>query len=158
MTRTNTLKPLAPPLLVYLSGSYADRLKILGRAREIEAHSREMGFPIVSTARWLLGEHEAKEGRGTLEEMADWALWDIEDIQSASVFVQFTETPSTTGGMHCEFGAAMLSGGKQVVVCGPVGNPFQALPWVLRMADWARVREWLLIRAVEQGDKWKEAA
>lgn len=146
------------PLLVYFAGSYSERLKWLGRVREIEEVSRELGCPIVSTSTWLLGIHESKEGDASIEEMAGWAMADIADIQAAEVLVQFAETPSTTGGMHVELGLAALMGGMEVAVCGPVTNPFQALSWVYRFDEWQACREWLIGCAVRRDDKMKEAA
>lgn len=150
------LQPLPPPLFVYFAGSYVDRLTLLGRAREIESISVDLDCPIKITSSWLLGEHEAKDGDASISEMGEWGMKDIADIQAASVLIQFTSTPSTAGGMHVELGIALLGGGKQVAVCGPVTNPFQAVPWVEKFDQWPACREWLLARAIGHADQWKE--
>lgn len=128
---------------LYMAGPYSQRLVLKARAEELV---RASGGAIEITASWLEGEHEAKEGNATLEEVAVWAYTDLSDIDSADVLIQFTEHPSTRGGAHTEFGYALARDidDMQLVVCGPVVNIFHAHETVVRHPDWASTRSWLL--------------
>ncbi len=107
---------------LYMAGPYSQRLVLKQRAEELV---RESGGAIEITSSWLDGEHEAKEGNATLEEMAAWAYTDLSDIDRSNMLIQFVEQQSTMGGAHFEFAYAL--GEIQVIICGPLINPFHAL-------------------------------
>jgi hypothetical protein len=145
---------------IYMCGPYSQRLVLKQRAEELV---RESGGAIEITASWLDGEHEAKEGNATLEEMTEWCLVDRADIQKSDTLVQFVEWPSTTGASHCEF---MWAHGRGfgLAICGPTEklNIFHA--WAITYHDyypcihretWQEMKAHLLIQA---WDKRKQEA
>ncbi len=106
-------------LKLYIAGPYSQRMVLKQRAEERVAES---GGAIEITSTWLDGEHEAREGVATLDEMARWAGKDIRDIHRADAFVQFVEWPSTTGGAHHEFEYAQNFHRVVMAICGPTEN------------------------------------
>lgn len=108
---------------VYLAGRYGRRLEIQQYAQEL----RGRGHQVI--ARWLDGLHEAADG-----DRRRWALFaqdDLDDIACCDTVVSFTGAGLRhRGGRHVEFGVALASG-KRLVIVGPVENVFHALPGVL---------------------------
>jgi hypothetical protein len=87
--------------------------------RERRAQLQAMGHRV--TSRWI----DETEPIGPASEAAEHSgNKDLEDIDRAWQFLLFTESPSTTGGYHVEFGYA-LAQGKMLVVIGPYTNIFQ---------------------------------
>ena len=124
---------------IYFCGPYSQRLVLKARAEELV---RESGGAIEITASWLEGEHEAQDAVATVEEMAQWADADMDDIDRSHVLIQFTEHQSTRGGAHWECGYA-YGLGMLVLICGPVANVFHAAVG-FRVPDWDEAKQWLL--------------
>jgi nucleoside 2-deoxyribosyltransferase len=113
---------------IYLAAKY-------GRREEMEEIAirlmNEYGYDI--TARWVFGGEEGK----TNEEIS---IFDLEDVAAADTVVNFTEYPDTytTGGRHVEYGYAIATG-KRLVVIGPRENVFHHYPTVEQfdtLSDW----------------------
>jgi hypothetical protein len=92
-----------------LMRKYRDELSIMGH----KITSRWIGSP----------DHEEGHTPGSLTNMHR-GIMDREDIDECDVLLLFTDSPSTTGGYHVEFGYA-LGMGKVTVVIGPYTNIFQ---------------------------------
>lgn len=74
------------------------------------------------------------------------ALEDVEDVLRASVLVAFSEDPTSPfgrGGRHVEFGIA-LGTGKRIVVVGPRENVFHWHPDVWYFDTWPAALDSLL--------------
>lgn len=115
---------------IYLAAKYARREEMEEIAIRL---MNEYGYDI--TARWVFGGEEGK----TYE---DIAVFDLEDVATADTVVSFTEQPNmyTTGGRHVEFGYAIATG-KRLVVIGPRENVFHSFPTVEQfdtLNDWLR--------------------
>lgn len=119
-----------PSVKIYLAAKYARREEMEQIAIEL---MNVYGYDI--TARWVFGGEEGK----TNEEIA---VFDLEDVAEADTVISFTEHPNmyTTGGRHVEFGYAIATG-KRLVVIGPRENVFHHYPTVEQFDtfnDWIR--------------------
>lgn len=130
---------------LYLAAPYSQRSQL----RHL-AHYLTFDTTIEVVARWLDGEHEAKDADPTPEDQAQWAADDLEDIDACDALVLFTDKPSRRGGCQFEAGYA-LGTGKRLIVVGPVVNVFHALPQVERFDDWHDARLWLIEWARDDG-------
>jgi hypothetical protein len=98
--------------------------------RELRDELQRRGFAV--TSRWIDGGHElTKEGstQAAHEERRRFAEEDWADMLAADVVVSFTEEPrktNTRGGRHVEFGGALATG-KRCVVIGWRENVFHCL-------------------------------
>lgn len=115
---------------IYIAAKYARREEMEEIALMLmNAH----GYDI--TARWVFGGEE-----GFSQE--EIAIFDLEDVDEADTVISFTERPDmyTTGGRHVEFGYAIATG-KRLVVIGPRENVFHYFPTVEQfdtLNDWIR--------------------
>lgn len=115
---------------IYIAAKYARREEMEEIALMLmNAH----GYDI--TARWVFGGEE-----GFSQE--EIAVFDLEDVDEADTVISFTEHPDmyTTGGRHVEFGYAIATG-KRLVVIGPRENVFYHFPTVEQfdtLNDWIR--------------------
>lgn len=115
---------------IYIAAKYARREEMEEIALMLmNAH----GYDI--TARWVFGGEE-----GFSQE--EIAVFDLEDVDEADTVISFTEHPNmyTTGGRHVEFGYAIATG-KRLVVIGPRENVFHHFPTVEQfdtLNDWIR--------------------
>lgn len=128
---------------VYLAARFDHRDKLKTYREELQ----NVGVGV--TSRWLdkHGQGERDDSTNghvvyTSEALAKCALEDVEDIKSCDVFVTFTEKPSvgyTSGGRHVEFGIA-LNTDKRIVIVGPRENVFHELaeihPSIEQVATW----------------------
>ena len=84
-----------------------------------------VGRGFIVRARWL-DDRAAVEGarRGTLQYVTDdehmqyWAGVDFEDVLHCATLIQITGDNETRGGRHSEFGGALATG-KRVILLGP---------------------------------------
>lgn len=135
---------------IYLAARYSRREELVGYAEEL----RQAGHII--TSRWLCGQHEHKgpEALTPLEHRELWALGNNEDILSADCVVSFTEledSPYGRGGRHVEFGMAMATG-RRLVVVGHRENIFHCMRFVTFCPTWEEAKERIAeIAAVELG-------
>lgn len=116
---------------VYIAAAY-------GRRAEMDTYADELrSLGVRVTSRWLSGEHEAADADpGTLARQ--FAQDDIADLLAADTLVTFTEPPRSSasrGGRHVEFGIALVSGLRLVVV-GHRENVFHHLPQVEFYETW----------------------
>jgi nucleoside 2-deoxyribosyltransferase len=113
---------------IYMAAKYARRDEMEQIAIALMNHH---GYNI--TSRWVFGGEEGK----TNEEIS---IFDLEDVAAADTVVNFTEYPNmyTTGGRHVEYGYAIATG-KRLVVIGPRENVFHHHPTVEQfdtLSDW----------------------
>lgn len=95
------------------------------------------------TSRWIDSPpHDKSHTPGSLEN-AHKGVSDLEDIDAADTLIAFTGIPSTTGGMHVEFGYA-LAKGKRLVIVGPYANIFHRQAHI-RFETWESFRKAHLI-------------
>jgi nucleoside 2-deoxyribosyltransferase len=89
------------------------------------------GFGHVITSRWI-DTHLEEIDVLTPARQGQEALEDLEDVAAADgvVFVNNTDIPSTSGGMHVEMGYA-LALGKPVYIVGPRTSVFHYHPLVV---------------------------
>ena len=124
---------------VYFAASWALREKM----REYRAELASMGGDV--TSRWI--DSEDVTGMKHEDVVADpqraiaGATLDLSDIDAAEMVVIFTEVPSTTGGLHFEFGYAW-GNDKMVVVIGPQPNVFFSLVGNAHFPDWDTFVAW----------------
>lgn len=104
----------------FLSGRYSRREELLGYSKILKNTGHDV------TARWITGEHEAKDVNPTEQEMKDWALDDMNDINQSDTFLLFTDEHARRGGHYVEFGYA-LGTGKEAYLIGQTTNVFSAL-------------------------------
>jgi hypothetical protein len=123
-------------LKVYLAARYSRRRELC----EYAAYLAAFGHSI--TSRWLEGNHQISDdglsAEAKAEERTRFALEDWADLMAADLCINFTEPPRGTnsrGGRHVEFGAALASG-KRVIVVGHRENVFHCLPQVEFYATW----------------------
>ena len=131
---------------IYLCSRYSRRLEMVAVAAEL----RKLGHEI--TSRWILGEHEALDGKASPAMRQRFAEEDIEDLRAADRVICFTEvegSPYGRGGRHWEAGAAYMLG-KGITIVGPPENVFYELPGQERYTDWATCFSALLIAAAER--------
>lgn len=128
----------------YLASRYSRRVELAGYAKELV----DLGHEV--TSRWLLGLHEIpgkNEVRDyTRSERALFATEDLEDVLKADCVISFTEphgSPFSRGGRHVEFGYALASG-KKCVVIEHFENVFHCLPNVMVYSTWGAFFKWLV--------------
>lgn len=105
-----------------------------GRHAEMAEHAELLtllGHTV--TSHWHDGEHTAayasRDSTPTTAERRSWAMADLVDLRAADTLIAFTEhagSEHNRGGRHTEFGFALASG-KRLMVVGPVENVFYAL-------------------------------
>lgn len=114
---------------IYLAGSFKARDDLITIARQVEATDEH-----TVTSRWLwqsVNEQAVTDGMVTDMSMARrHARQDIDDIDRSDMVVIFTKWPSSTGGLHWEYGYC-FGQRKRVVVVGPIISVFFALPFAL---------------------------
>lgn len=92
------------------------------------------------TARWVEGNHQVADDEPTTELSARFAQEDVDDLIKAECVISFTEparTGPTRGGRHVEFGIALATG-KRVIVVGHRENVFHSLSRVEFYPSWAQ--------------------
>jgi hypothetical protein len=121
---------------IYLAAGH-DRKREMCRYRDQLA-----GYGHHVTSRWIdlheyMGPDEILEDPAKASELA---IDNIADILSADLVLVFTDTPSTYGHRHTEFGAALMSG-KQILIIGQKENVFQVYKGVDQFDTWAKFIE-----------------
>jgi hypothetical protein len=129
---------------IYLASRYSRRLELCGYREQLTA----LGYTV--KARWLNGQHqisaagepigesgeklvEGDDGSTSIrsaERRAQFAQEDYDDVRDASIVISFTEPPrsnASRGGRHVEFGIALATGSR-VIVVGHRENIFHWLP------------------------------
>lgn len=133
---------------IYLAARYSRRLELCGYREQL----RTLGHEVQS--RWLDGGHQISDsgtpigdyGEKIVEEggansaalRAKFARDDWEDVTSAEVVISFTEparSAASRGGRHVEFGIALFSEARCIVV-GYRENIFHWLPQVEFFGTW----------------------
>ena len=131
---------------VYIAGAYSSQ----ERFKRCAAQLASVG--IECTSGWLNEDPNGEAEKAATRDPsmgASFASADLVHVRNAHVFLCFTDKPSTTGGLHVEFGYALAEGLLPVIV-GPVLNIFMALPSVVRFDRWGLdVVEFLLSRRGE---------
>lgn len=120
---------------IYLASRYSRAPEL----RKYRTQLAELGHQV--TSRWLDGGHEIKPGGS--EQAADherqrFAVEDFSDMLDADCVISFTEEPrktNTRGGRHVEFGGALATG-KRCIVVGWRENVFHHYPGVEFHTDW----------------------
>lgn len=137
---------------IYLASRYSRRVELCGYAVELLG----LGFEI--TSRWLKGEHELDDKGRSVEaddaERARFAFEDWHDLIAADICISFTQPPRTDGGRggrHVEFGGAVASGLRCIVV-GHRENVFHHLPSVEFYPTWDECFTALAAQASGKGD------
>jgi hypothetical protein len=118
---------------LYLAARYSRRDEM----RKVAAHLHTEGFSV--TSRWLFEDKplNTKLGDDSVLFYADTAQIDIDDIDRADTIMFFSEDPhvgTPRGGRHVEYGYA-LGTGKRLVVIGGAENIFHYLPAVLHFPN-----------------------
>uniref|UniRef100_A0A6M3IQQ6 Putative nucleoside deoxyribosyltransferase n=2 Tax=viral metagenome TaxID=1070528 RepID=A0A6M3IQQ6_9ZZZZ len=115
---------------IYLASRYSRHKEL----QEIACVLMSQGHEI--TSRWIWGNHRIDDEGLSIEakraERERFAQEDFDDLKHAKVVISFTEIPRSTnsrGGRHVEFGIALASK-KRCVVVGPRENVFHCLPGV----------------------------
>lgn len=119
---------------VYLAAAYPRQFELRGYHAEL----RELGMRV--TASWV--DQDFDDDDPDEDELAYYARMDLDQVAAADVAVFFTEQPSTRGGMWTEFGYALASGLRTMVV-GPHVNVFTRL--AVRYDTWEDARSALAI-------------
>lgn len=102
----------------FLSSRYSRREELLGYAQILKNTGHEV------TARWLYGEHEAKDDNPDEQEAVDWSLEDLNDINQCDIYLIFNDAEgSMRGGLFVEYGYA-LGTGKTAYLIGVRTNIF----------------------------------
>lgn len=120
---------------VYLAARYSRHEELQAYRKDLESIGHEV------TSRWINGGHQiSKEelGEAANAKRVQFAQEDWSDLMAADCCISFTEIPRTTttrGGRHVEFGAALATGQRCIVV-GPLENIFHCLPGVEHFATW----------------------
>ena len=130
---------------VYLAGRYQEREKLVQYAIALGLAEIEV------TSRWLEETHQPNTQLTDVPdlELVKYAVWDLQDVDSADILVQICDEPNTRGGAHVEFGFA-LGAGKKIVVVGPEHNIFHRLPSVYKFDTWLEAEKFLIETAVEE--------
>jgi len=137
---------------VYLASRYSRNAELRGYRDELEAMGHEV------TARWIdlhagSTDYVSAEALAILEKSftpeqlsatpdlcSAYAIADWSDLDRADCVVSFTCGSGGKGGRHVEFGIAVASG-KRVMVVGPRENVFHTLPEVEHFEDWPSCRK-----------------
>jgi hypothetical protein len=109
---------------IYIAASFADKhyMRVVRNALMDQGHT--------VTSDWLDTEGDGmipEDISGDTARAQNGALTDMRGIRTAEWVAVFTDTPSTTGGLHVELGIG-IGLKKKVVVVGPLLNVFCALP------------------------------
>lgn len=107
---------------IYIASRYSRRDEMREVARSLKK------FNVEVTSRWLYEDKplDTHMGDDSDEFYVETARIDLEDIDSASIVIFFSEDPrigTPRGGRHVEFGYA-LARGKRIYVIGPKENVF----------------------------------
>jgi hypothetical protein len=125
-------------MLIYLAASWPQRMAM----REIAKGLSEIGHTV--TSHWI--HSESPTGMDATDVAADpirarqGSNRDLLDIGYAELIAVFTDVPSSTGGLHVEFGYA-LAGTKPIHIIGPRLNVFYA-PNYPRIQQFNYASEW----------------
>ena len=132
---------------IYLAASYSDQ----ERMRKLRDEINDMGHEVVST--WIDNDGpgmDADQINQMKNAARSHAHTDMADIRRCDLFVVFTNAPSTTGGMHVEFGYAL---GLQnhtsprhpisLAVVGPFSNIFHAAVPLAKFDQPFELLDWL---------------
>ncbi|SRR6266404_871925 len=114
---------------IYLAARYRRMVELRSYHDDLE----NMGH--VVTSRWITGAHDALDASSAARE-------DRDDLLAADCVISFTEEPEShygRGGRHVEFGMAMATG-KRVLVVGYRENVFHHLPEVQFFGTWPDAR------------------
>lgn len=138
---------------IYLSASYTRREEMQGVRDVLEA----MGHRV--TSRWIDQQLEAL-GTGNAAMTSNnsrlCAKRDMEDMLEATCFMMFTGDQGSRGGRHTEFGFFMAALSSiptmEMVIVGPLENPFQGLDFVIQFNDWysCAVEMWKFVHDSER--------
>lgn len=123
---------------IYLATSYRRKKELQKYAQELET----LGHVVVS--RWLA---ERKDESIEIEDVSERFLKthaenDLEDINSADLFVIFTKNRKERGGMYVEEGYARARGMK-IFLVGPRIHIFHFLADVQRFDNFGGFVEWI---------------
>ena len=118
---------------IYVAARYTrrDEMRILARLL------KDTGFAV--TSRWLFENKplNTQLGDDSPQFYAETAIVDIEDIDRADTILFFSEDPligTPRGGRHVEYGYALGTGKRMVIIGGPE-NIFHYLPGVVHFSD-----------------------
>ena len=122
---------------VFLSARYSRReelktIREVLKSYDIEVCSRWLDTEWTETER----ESNVYSSAAPPEYREQYAQWDKEDVLACDVFIAFTEQPRSNGrgGRHVEFGIAVASG-KKLLVVGPRENIFYYLPSIRQIVS-----------------------
>jgi nucleoside 2-deoxyribosyltransferase len=101
---------------IYLAASWNARPQM----RDLRDQLVAKGYTV--TSRWI----DSNKPNDDPSELMMEALSDVEGVERADLVVAFTDTPSTTGGMHVEWGIA-LGLEKHTALVGPETCLFHTL-------------------------------
>lgn len=118
---------------LYLAGQYKQKDKLAAVADQLRA----AGHTII--AHWLDEPHSPNTTLDQVpdDQLTEYALCDLEDIEACEIFVFFSVDPATLtlrGGRHVEYGYALRCG-KPIIVVGPKENIFHYLPLTNHVVD-----------------------
>lgn len=133
---------------VYLAARYSRHIEMQGYAEQL----RDAGHEV--TSRWIMGSHQLtldgqplgpdrermfEDGHPDLAaQRQQFAQQDWDDLMVADTVVSFTEPPRSNqsrGGRHVEFGGALATG-KRTIVVGWRENVFHSMQQVEFYATW----------------------
>lgn len=97
---------------LYLAAPFSHKI-IMQKYRE---QLKERGYEV--TSRWI--DTPAGVTEFTSEQADHEGTTDLQDIDAAWACIFFTDVPSTTGGMHVEFGYALAQSKVTILVGKPV--------------------------------------
>lgn len=118
---------------VYLAAKFERKTEM----REVRDFLVNDGHKVVS--RWIDVEHEEDASHTVTDELrVSYAQMDVDDVLHSEVLVMFSHPRSEThngGGRHVEFGIALQSG-RKIIVVGPKGEHiFHYWPGIMFAAD-----------------------
>lgn len=115
-------------LKVYIAASMHTQAQVRQCAEELSANNIEC------TSRWV--DCRPVYADTPMQEKADIAVRDLEDIDKAHVVVLLSDIKSSTGGLWCEMGYCLAQKKPLIAAGAPNGNPFVYLNEVRRVSDW----------------------
>ena len=110
---------------IYIAASFGAKARMRVMAQLLQKDGHQV------TSRWLLGP--SVNGMNAEGVEADpvralrGAITDLEDIEKSDLVAIFTETPSSSGGLHVELGYS-IARRKDIAVIGPRPNVFFTWP------------------------------
>ena len=130
---------------IYLAAMYSQKPLMEKYAKEL----RDLGFEV--TASWLEESHHphSKMSDLTNNELVQYAIADLNDIDKSDILVFFSQDPETAtvrGGRHVEVGYA-LAKNKAILVVGPAENIFHYLPNIRQVNSWAAALDYMEVMA-----------